>query len=89
MGEESTNNYQSLAKTIHRRLFFVRDQVMKEGIQLEEIISKSQLANYLTRALLAKKFQFPVAEASIESVSSRRSMVLGTSTLQRFIVFLI
>ena len=59
--------YQSRAKHIDIRYYFVRDQVKNKVIQLEYIETKLQLANFLTKTISTKKFQFLVAKSNIEN----------------------
>ena len=66
--------YQSRAKHIDIRYHFVRDQVKTKVIQLEYIEIKLQLADFLTKAISTKKFQFFVAKSNIKSFPSRRSV---------------
>ena len=57
--------YHIRAKHIDIRYHFVRDQVKNKVTQLEYIITKLQLANFLTKYLLTKKFHFLAAKANI------------------------
>ena len=71
--------YQSRPKHIVIRYHFVRDQVKNKVIQLEYIESKLQLADFLTKTISTKKYQFLVAKTNIGNFSSRRSVEGGTS----------
>ena len=71
--------YQSRAKHIDIRYHFVRDQVKNKIIQLEYIETKLQLADFLTKAISTKKFQFLVTKSSIGNFSSRGSVEDGSS----------
>jgi hypothetical protein len=57
--------YQSRAKHIDIRYHFVRDQVKAKVIQLEYIETKSQLADFLTKAISTSKFKFLVAKTNV------------------------
>ena len=57
--------YQRCAKYIDIRYRFVRDQVKNKFNQLKHIETKLQLADYLTKAISTKKFQFLVAKSNI------------------------
>ena len=57
--------YHSRAKHIYLRYQFIRDQVKNKVIQLEYIETKLQLADFLSKAISTKKFQFLVAKANI------------------------
>uniref|UniRef100_A0AAV1V3J0 RNase H type-1 domain-containing protein n=1 Tax=Peronospora matthiolae TaxID=2874970 RepID=A0AAV1V3J0_9STRA len=57
--------YQSRAKQIEIRYRFVRDQVKAKVTQLENIETKLQLADFLTKAILTSKFHFLVAKTNV------------------------
>ena len=61
--------YQSRAKHIDIRYYFVRDQVKNKVIQLEYIETKLQLAKFLTKTISTKKFQVLVAKSNIKNFS--------------------
>ena len=57
--------YKSRAKHIDIRYHFIRDQVKAKVIRLEYIETKSQLADFLTKAISTNKFQFLVAKTNV------------------------
>ena len=61
--------YQSRAKHIDIRYHFIRDQVKTKVIQLHYIKTELQLADFLTKAISTKKFQFLVAKSNIGNFS--------------------
>ncbi|KAF4136276.1 putative polyprotein [Phytophthora infestans] len=73
----TNNGYTSRAKHIELRVHFIKDHVQKHTIEIEHVISKLQLADYLTKPLPTPQFATLVNKSGVVNFKVQEQQVEG------------